>query len=157
MGPPEQGRYPHTPTELPPTGVSGPHPSRRMSDQPNLVDDRVALRPPPARSYPVVHHRLHGGHLSDHSYFCEGVHHNSLLAKILHQNRNLPSGGVDQCSSHDESCIFREKGQSLQQTTRWKCAAASSPDGQCNTASEYGGIDEWPTVKTRPDSAESFR
>ena len=28
---------------------------------------------------------------------------------------------------------------------------------QCRTASEYGGIDEWPTVKTRPDRAESLR
>ena len=24
---------------------------------------------------------------------------------------------------------------------------------QCKTASEYGGMDEWPTVKTRPDRA----
>ena len=28
---------------------------------------------------------------------------------------------------------------------------------QCRTASEYGGIDEWPTVNTRPDRAESRR
>ena len=28
---------------------------------------------------------------------------------------------------------------------------------QCKTASEYGGMDEWPTVKTLPDRAESFR
>ena len=28
---------------------------------------------------------------------------------------------------------------------------------QCSTASEYGGIEEWPTVKTRPDRAQSRR